>query len=48
MDDLTALTLDYGMNAYVLMADDLDQVRRFAQEVVPQVRDRVARQRAAA
>lgn len=48
VDDLTALTLDYGMNAYVLMADDLDQVRRFAQEVVPQVRDQVARQRAAA
>lgn len=48
VDDLTALTVDYGMNAYILMGNDLDQVRRFANEVVPQVREQVARHRASA
>ncbi len=43
--DLTMLTLEYGMNGYVLMQDDLEQVRRFAEEVAPRVREEVARQR---
>lgn len=45
VDDLTALSVDYGMNAYILMENDLDQVRRFADEIVPQVREQVARHR---
>lgn len=48
VDELTTLSVDYGMNAYVLMENDLDQVRRFASEIVPQVREQVARQRAPA
>lgn len=48
VDDLTTLTVDYGMNAYILMENDLNQVRRFADEVVPRVRDQVARHRAPA
>jgi len=47
VDDLTTLTLEYGMNAYVLMGDDLQQVRRFAEEIVPQVREQVDRERRA-
>jgi len=47
VDDLTTLTLEYGMNAYVLMGDDLQQVRRFAEEIVPQVRQQVDRERRA-
>ncbi len=47
VDDLTTLTLEYGMNAYVLMGDDLQQVRRFAEEIVPQVREQIDRERRA-
>ena len=35
------------MNAYVLMGDDLQQVRRFAEEIVPQVREQIDRERRA-
>jgi alkanesulfonate monooxygenase SsuD/methylene tetrahydromethanopterin reductase-like flavin-dependent oxidoreductase (luciferase family) len=45
VDDLTTLTFEYGMNAYVLMANELQQIRRFAEEVVPQVRERVEQER---
>lgn len=45
VDDLTTLTLEYGMNAYVLMGDDLQQIRRFAEEVVPRVREQVESER---
>lgn len=45
VDDLVTLTREYGMNGYVLMQDDMDQVRRFAEEVAPAVREEVARQR---
>jgi len=48
VDELTTLTLEYGMDTYVLMENDLNQVRRFAEEVVPQVRAQVARFRAQA
>src|SRR5258706_15646798 len=48
VEDLTTLTLEYGMDTYVLTENDLNQVRRFAQEIVPQVRDEVARHRNAA
>jgi hypothetical protein len=48
VDELTTLTLEYGMNAYILMENDLNQVRRFAEDIVPQVRAHVAHHRAQA
>jgi len=45
VDDLTTLTLEYGMDTYILMENDLNQVRRFAEEIVPRVREQVARDR---
>lgn len=47
VDDLTTLTLEYGMNAYVLTGDDLQQIRRFAEEIVPRVREQVDQERRA-
>lgn len=46
VDDLTTLTLEYGMDTYILMENDLNQVRRYAEEVIPRVREQVARDRA--
>jgi alkanesulfonate monooxygenase SsuD/methylene tetrahydromethanopterin reductase-like flavin-dependent oxidoreductase (luciferase family)/hemerythrin-like domain-containing protein len=40
-EQLATLTLEVGMSSYVLGTDDQDVVRRFAQEVVPAVRDLV-------
>jgi alkanesulfonate monooxygenase SsuD/methylene tetrahydromethanopterin reductase-like flavin-dependent oxidoreductase (luciferase family) len=48
VDDLTTLSLEYGMDSYVLMENDLAQVRRFAEEIAPQVRERVAQHRGTA
>ena len=47
VDTLTKLTLESGMDSYIFASnDDLDtQLRRFALEVVPQVRENVARHR---
>jgi alkanesulfonate monooxygenase SsuD/methylene tetrahydromethanopterin reductase-like flavin-dependent oxidoreductase (luciferase family) len=47
VDTLTKLTLEAGMDSYLFaVTDDLDtQLRRFALEVVPQVREQVARHR---
>lgn len=47
VDTLTELTLEYGMDSYIFAGnDDLDtQLRRFALEVAPQVRENVARHR---
>jgi alkanesulfonate monooxygenase SsuD/methylene tetrahydromethanopterin reductase-like flavin-dependent oxidoreductase (luciferase family) len=45
VDELTTLTVEYGMDTYILAENDLNQVQRFAVEIVPQVREQVARQR---
>ncbi|MGH3951873.1 MAG: LLM class flavin-dependent oxidoreductase [Pseudonocardiaceae bacterium] len=47
VDELTELVTDYGMDTFVFGAkdDDLSQIRRFAAEVVPAVRDAVAAHR---
>jgi hypothetical protein len=44
-EQLATLTLEVGMSSYVLGTDDQDVVRRFAQEVVPAVRDLVDSER---
>ncbi|MDF5758715.1 LLM class flavin-dependent oxidoreductase [Spongiactinospora sp. TRM90649] len=46
-EELTDLAVGYGMDTFVLWAEgDQDtQIRRFAEEVVPEVRERVARER---
>lgn len=40
-EQLAALTLDQGMSTFILGTDDVDDVRRFAEEVAPRVRDLV-------
>ena len=45
VDELAALTLEYGIDTYILAENDLTQVRRFVAEVIPQVREQVARYR---
>lgn len=47
VDTLTSLAVDTGMDSFIFASadDDLEQTRRFAQEVAPAVRDGVARQR---
>ncbi|HEY6743502.1 MAG TPA: LLM class flavin-dependent oxidoreductase [Lapillicoccus sp.] len=40
-DQLAALALDDGMSTFILGTDDVDDVRRFAEEVAPMVRDLV-------
>ncbi|GAB3595543.1 hypothetical protein GCM10027446_20980 [Angustibacter peucedani] len=45
-EQLAALTLDQGMSGYVLGSDDPDDLRRFAAEVAPAVRELVAAERA--
>ncbi|WP_130013985.1 LLM class flavin-dependent oxidoreductase [Serinicoccus sediminis] len=45
-EQLAELTLTVGMSRYVLAADDLDLVRRFAAEVAPATRELVERERA--
>lgn len=47
VEDLTALTLDHGMDTYVLwpQGDPEPQLHRFAEEIAPAVRTAVARER---
>jgi alkanesulfonate monooxygenase SsuD/methylene tetrahydromethanopterin reductase-like flavin-dependent oxidoreductase (luciferase family) len=47
-EQLAGLALDEGMSGFVLMAEDVPTVQRFAAEVAPSVRELVARERAAA
>ena len=44
-EQLAGLTLDVGTSTYVLGTDDADDVRRFATEVAPAVRELVAAER---
>ena len=46
-EQLAGLALDEGMSGFVLMADDVATVQRYAAEVAPAVRDLVAAERAA-
>jgi alkanesulfonate monooxygenase SsuD/methylene tetrahydromethanopterin reductase-like flavin-dependent oxidoreductase (luciferase family) len=45
-EELTALVAEEGFDTFVLWADGPDQLRRFADDVVPAVREQVARERA--
>ena len=45
-EQLADLTLEVGMSSYVLGTDDPDDVRRWATEVAPAVREQVAAERA--
>ena len=44
-EQLAGLTLEEGMATYILGTDDVDDVRRFGEEVAPLVRDLVATER---
>jgi alkanesulfonate monooxygenase SsuD/methylene tetrahydromethanopterin reductase-like flavin-dependent oxidoreductase (luciferase family) len=46
-EQLAELTLSEGMSAYILGSDDPDDIRRFANDVVPLVRDLVGYERGA-
>lgn len=46
VDDLTTLTVEHGFDTFILMTDDLAQLRRFATEVVPATRTAIAAARA--
>ncbi len=45
-EQLTGLAVEQGMSTFILGTDEPDVVRRFAQEVAPQVRELVAAERA--
>jgi hypothetical protein len=45
-EELTTLVVEEGFDAFVLWADAPGQLQRFAEEVVPAVRQQVARERA--
>ncbi len=46
VEELTALTLEYGMDSYLYGGAPDRQLQQFAQEIVPQVRENVGRERA--
>jgi alkanesulfonate monooxygenase SsuD/methylene tetrahydromethanopterin reductase-like flavin-dependent oxidoreductase (luciferase family) len=45
-DELTTLVVELGFDTFVLWAEGPDQLTRFAEEVVPAVREQVAQERA--
>src|SRR5262249_32734079 len=45
-DDLVSLALEEGIGTFIVMGDDDAVLRRFATEIVPEVRERVAAARA--
>jgi alkanesulfonate monooxygenase SsuD/methylene tetrahydromethanopterin reductase-like flavin-dependent oxidoreductase (luciferase family) len=45
VDDLTMLTLEYGFDSYIFWGSAEGQLDLFAQEIVPRVRELVARER---
>jgi hypothetical protein len=45
-EELTTLVVEEGFDTFVLWADGPGQLQRFAEEVVPAVRQQVARERA--
>jgi hypothetical protein len=49
VDELTTLSLDQGMDTYIFApsGDPAEQIARFASEVIPAVREQVARVREA-
>lgn len=46
VEQLAGLTLDEGISTFILATDDVDDLRRFAAEVAPGVRELVAAERA--
>jgi alkanesulfonate monooxygenase SsuD/methylene tetrahydromethanopterin reductase-like flavin-dependent oxidoreductase (luciferase family) len=44
-EELAVLALEYGISGFILAADDAVMIERFAAEVVPAVRERVAAER---
>jgi alkanesulfonate monooxygenase SsuD/methylene tetrahydromethanopterin reductase-like flavin-dependent oxidoreductase (luciferase family) len=47
VDELTALVVEHGFDTFVLAPAEAAQLPRFAEEIIPAVRERVARERAA-
>jgi alkanesulfonate monooxygenase SsuD/methylene tetrahydromethanopterin reductase-like flavin-dependent oxidoreductase (luciferase family) len=47
-EELAGLALDHGISAFILAGDDPEDMQRFAEEVVPAVRELVAAERAPA
>jgi hypothetical protein len=47
-EELAGLALDHGISAFILAGDDPEDLQRFAEEVVPAVRELVAAERAPA
>jgi alkanesulfonate monooxygenase SsuD/methylene tetrahydromethanopterin reductase-like flavin-dependent oxidoreductase (luciferase family)/iron-sulfur cluster repair protein YtfE (RIC family) len=47
-DELADLAVDHGISAFILAADDADDLQRFAEEVAPAVRELVAAERSPA
>ncbi|WP_369370836.1 LLM class flavin-dependent oxidoreductase [Promicromonospora sp. Populi] len=48
IEELTQLALEDGVSAFIAMGDDPEQIRAFAQEVAPAVREAVAAERRSA
>ena len=44
-ETLVSLALEHGMDTFVAGGDEPDQMRRFADEVIPRVREEVAKAR---
>jgi alkanesulfonate monooxygenase SsuD/methylene tetrahydromethanopterin reductase-like flavin-dependent oxidoreductase (luciferase family) len=47
VDELAMLALEYGMDTFVLGGEDISQVRHFSEEIVPEVRAVISKQRSA-